>query len=139
MLENLAGDPSNRNELMRVSVLPYFFFFFFFYCLLSRSISDHYLRSCENVTCSRPQRKAPRLRIEPGTSGTGVNHSTTAPVRSIDLWQFLCLNISSPTPVRPDIATQWLFARVHTSADYLPHGNCPVECSPRMDCVLANP
>ena len=34
------------------------------------------------MTCSRPQRKAPRLRIEPGTSGTGVNHSTPAPVRS---------------------------------------------------------
>ena len=30
------------------------------------------------MTCSRPQRKAPRLRIEPGTSGTGVNHSTPA-------------------------------------------------------------
>ena len=58
---------------------PFLDFFFFFYCLLSRSISDHYLRSCGNVTCSRPQRKAPRLRIE---SGTEVNHSTPAPVRS---------------------------------------------------------
>ena len=56
-----------------------FFFFFFFYCLLSRSISDHYLMSCGNMTCSRPQRKASRLRIEPGTSGTGVNHSTPTP------------------------------------------------------------
>ena len=59
-----------------------FFFFFLFYCLLSRLTSDHYLRSCGNVTCSRPQQKAPRLRIEPATSGTGVNHSTPAPVRS---------------------------------------------------------
>ena len=33
------------------------------------------------MTCTRPQRKAPRLRIEPGTSGTGVNHCTLAPVR----------------------------------------------------------
>ena len=47
----------------------------FFACILSRSISNHYLRSCGNVTCSRPQRKACRLRIEPRTSGTGVNHS----------------------------------------------------------------
>ena len=62
--------------------LSHIFFFFFFYRLLSRSISDHYPRSCGNVTCSRPQRKAPRLRIEPGTSGTEVNHSTPAPVRS---------------------------------------------------------
>ena len=27
----------------------------FFNCLLSQSIPDHYLRSCGNVTCSRPQ------------------------------------------------------------------------------------
>ena len=30
------------------------------------------------MTCSRQQRKAPRLRIEPGTSGTGA--STTLPL-----------------------------------------------------------
>ena len=53
----------------------FFFLFFFFFFSLSRSISDHYLRRCGNVTCSRQQRKAPRLRIDPGTSGTGVNHS----------------------------------------------------------------
>ena len=28
-----------------------FSFFFFYYCLLSRSISDHYLMSCGSVTC----------------------------------------------------------------------------------------
>ena len=39
-----------------------------FYLLLRRSISDHYLRSCGYVTCSRPQRTATRLRLEPGTS-----------------------------------------------------------------------
>ena len=32
------------------------------------------------MTCSRPQRKAFRLRIEPGISGTEVNHSTPVPV-----------------------------------------------------------
>ena len=38
------------------------------------------------MTCSWPQRKAPRLRNEPGTSATGVNqgvnHSTPASVRT---------------------------------------------------------
>ena len=71
--------PSTRSPCYPVF---FFFFLFFFNCLLSRSISDHYLRSCGNVTCSRPQQKAPWLRIELGTSGTGVNHSTPAPVRS---------------------------------------------------------
>ena len=85
-------DPPLSDVTLSINVIIVFFwssrvhgnlaFFFFFYCLLSRSISDHYLRSCGNVTCSRPQRKAPRLRIEPRTSGTGVNHSTPAPVRS---------------------------------------------------------
>ena len=36
------------------------------------------------MTCSRQQRKAPRLRIEPGTSGTGVNQSTPAPFRTLN-------------------------------------------------------
>ena len=53
--KNLAGDPSNRDERMHVSV-------------------------CSTVS-------------------------------SMDLWQFLCQIISSPTPVCPDIATQWLFAK----------------------------
>ena len=82
---------STRTTKNSYRILP-FFFFFFFYCLLSRSISDHYLRSCGNVTCSWPQRKALRLRIEPGTSGTGVNHSTPAPVRSLQLMLFTLVN-----------------------------------------------
>ena len=45
-----------------------FFFFSFFYLLLRQSISDHYLKICGNVTCSRTQRKATRFRLEPGTS-----------------------------------------------------------------------
>ena len=35
------------------------------------------------MTCSRPQRTATWLRIEPGTSGTGVRLSSPAPVRSV--------------------------------------------------------
>ena len=53
----------------------------FFYLLLRRSISDHYLRSCGYVTCSRPQRTATRG-LEPGTSRPKVLGFTTAPVRS---------------------------------------------------------
>ena len=61
--------------------------FFFFYLLLRRSISDHYLRSCGYVTCSRPQRKATGG-LEPGTSRPKVLRSTTAPVRSMWMWRF---------------------------------------------------
>ena len=51
--------------------------------------ADHYLRSCGNATCSRPQQKASRLRIEPRTPGTGVNHSTPAPVQSTPQYKLL--------------------------------------------------
>ena len=61
-----------------------FFWFFFFYLLLRRSISDHYLRSCGYVTCSRPQRTATGG-LEPGTSRPKVLGFTTAPVRSNSL------------------------------------------------------
>ena len=50
-------------------LLSFFFFFFFFFFTL---YSDYYLRSCGIVTCSRPQRMAPQLRSDPGTSGTGI-------------------------------------------------------------------
>ena len=53
----------------------------FFYLLLRRSISDHYLRSCGYVTCSRPQRTATGG-LEPGTSRPKVLGFITAPVRS---------------------------------------------------------
>ena len=65
----------------------FFFFFFFFYLLLRRSISDHYLRSCGYVTCSRPQRTATGG-LEPGTSRPKVLGFTTAPVRSIHSYSF---------------------------------------------------
>ena len=40
-------------------------------------------------------------------------------VSSTDLWQYLCLDITSPTPVCPNIATPPMaFRQVHTSADY---------------------
>ena len=55
--------------------------FFFFYLLLRRSISDHYLRSCGYVTCSRPQRTATGG-LKPGTSQPKVLGFTTAPVHS---------------------------------------------------------
>ena len=55
----------------------------FFNLLLRRSISDHYLRSCGYVTCSRPQRTATGG-LEPGTSRPKVQGFTTAPVRSTD-------------------------------------------------------
>ena len=55
--------------------------FVFFYLLLRRSISDHYLRSCGYVTCSRPQRTATGG-LEPGTSRPKVLGFTTASVRS---------------------------------------------------------
>ena len=53
-----------------------FFFFFFFYLLLRQSISDHYLRSCGYVTCSRPQRTATGG-LEPGISRPKVLGFTT--------------------------------------------------------------
>ena len=58
----------------------FIFYFLFFYLLLRRSISDHYLRSCGYVTCSRPQRTA-NGGLEPGTSRPKVLGFTTAPVR----------------------------------------------------------
>ena len=67
--------------LYHETLFRHFFLFYVFLllkCLRSRSISDHYL-SCGNVTCSRPQRKVSR--IEPWTSGTGINFSTPAQVR----------------------------------------------------------
>ena len=51
-----------------------------------RSFSDHYLRNCGNVTCSRPQQMATWLRLEPGTWPGPLNPKflgfVTAPVRS---------------------------------------------------------
>ena len=61
------------------------FFYLFFYLIPRRSFSDHYLRSCGYVTCSRPQRTATGG-LEPGTSRPIVLGFTTAPVRS-SLWQ----------------------------------------------------
>ena len=55
--------------------------FFVFYLLLRRSISDHYLRSCGYVNCSRPQQKATGG-LKPGISRPKVLDFTTAPVRS---------------------------------------------------------
>ena len=70
---------------------------FFFYCVLCRSISYHYPRSCGIVTCSRPQETATQLRIEPGTSGTGVRHSTPAlvPTSCSLLFEILTFGSSS--------------------------------------------
>ena len=65
-------------------------YIFFFYLLLRRSISDHYLRSCGYITCSRPQRTATGG-LEPGTSRSKVLGFTTAPVRSTYLT--MCLMI----------------------------------------------
>ena len=53
----------------------------FFYLLLRQSISDHYLRSCGYVTCSRPQRKATEG-LEPGASRPKVLGFPTALVCS---------------------------------------------------------
>ena len=50
--------------------------------LLRGSISDHYPRSCGNVTRSRPRRLATRLRLEQGALRPEVLSFTTAPVRS---------------------------------------------------------
>ena len=79
------GELSRFSTLLRVSLItqghprhP----IFFFYLLLRQSVSDHYLRSCGYVTCSRPRRTATRLRLEPGTSPPKVLGFTTAPVRS---------------------------------------------------------
>ena len=79
--------------------------------------------------------------------------SVCSTVSSMDLWQFLCRNISSPTPVCPDIVSQWLFAKKTKQKQnktsprlsrllqvfLLSPCNCPVECSPRVGGVLANP
>ena len=54
----------------------------YLYLLLRRSISDHYLRSCGYVTCSRSQRTATGG-LEPGTSRPKVLGFTTAPVRQL--------------------------------------------------------
>ena len=51
-----------------------------FFLLLRQSISDHYLRSCGYVICSRPQRTATGG-LEPGTSWPKVLGLTTGPVR----------------------------------------------------------
>ena len=58
-------------------------FYSFFFLLVTETInfSDHYLRSCGYVTCSRPQRTATGG-LEPGTSRPKVIGFTTAPVRS---------------------------------------------------------
>ena len=67
---------------------------------------------------------------------THVSACSTA--SSMELWQYLCLNISSPTPVCLNA-----FRRPHLSRllqiFLLSPGNCPVECSPRVGSVLANP
>ena len=55
---------------------------FFYLINFLRSISDHYIRSCGYVTCSRPQRTATGG-LEPGTSRPKVLGFTTASVRSI--------------------------------------------------------
>ena len=69
------------NNTVRLFADDTLLYLFFFYLLLRRSISDHYLRSCGYVTCSRPQRTA-TVGLEPGTSRPKVLRFTTAPVRS---------------------------------------------------------
>ena len=71
----------NPKTPLILAILLLFFSLFFFYLLLRRLISDHYLRSCGYVTCSRPQRTATGG-LEPGTSWPKVLGFTTAPVRS---------------------------------------------------------
>ena len=57
----------------------FFLTFHIIILLLRRSISDHYLRSCGYVTCSKPKRTATGG-FEPGTSRPKVLGFTTAPV-----------------------------------------------------------
>ena len=76
-----------KEKMNTYSNLKFYFFLFFFYMLLRRLISDHYLRSCGYVTCSRPQRTATGG-LEPGTSRPKVLGFTTAPVRSTKLSGF---------------------------------------------------
>ena len=64
-----------------MSYLPLHCIWFFSHFLLVTEsiIFDHYLRSCRNVTCLRPQRTATQLRLEPETSRPNVlNKSESA-------------------------------------------------------------
>ena len=61
---------------------------FLFYFLLRRSISDHYLRSCGYVTCSRPQQTATGG-LELRTSRPKVLGFTTVQVCSTILLVYL--------------------------------------------------
>ena len=47
----------------------------------------------------------------PSNRDERMHVSVCSTVSSMDLWQYLCLNISSPTPVCPNIATQWFSPR----------------------------
>ena len=67
----------------------------FFYLLLRRSNSDHYLRSCGYVTCSRPQQTVTGG-LEPGTSRPKVLVFNTAPVRS----ECICFGCRQPRHAR---------------------------------------
>ena len=69
---------------MRTSALYIIYVPPFFYLLMRRSISDHNLRNCGYVTCSRPQRTATGG-FEPRTPRPKVLSFTTAPVRSSSL------------------------------------------------------
>ena len=52
-----------------------------------------------------------KLAGDPSNRDELTHVSACITASSMDLWQYLCLNISSPTPVSPNTATQCLFAK----------------------------
>ena len=85
-----------------------YFFLFFFYLLLRRSISDHNLRSCGYVTCSRPQRTVTGG-LEPGTSRPKVLGFTTALVRStkVEIAIYCCVTAMGRSIEMPYTVTSY--------------------------------
>ena len=75
-----AGSGVSRKGVRSYKGCKFGFLLLLFYSSLRQSISDHYLRSCGNVTCSRPQQTATRLRLEPGTIRSEALGFTTMPV-----------------------------------------------------------
>ena len=57
------------------------------------------------------QRCCKNLAGDPSNTDESTHVSACSTASSIDLWKYICLNISSPTPVCPNIATQWRFAK----------------------------